>query len=382
MTLDVPVLLVDTSDPNHPGSMRRHAALTESILRTHGVRVIRVASEPGSSPLSSLGSVGLSNALRLRHIELALTLPAQVRNAIEQAGEPCLIHLLDGSYGYLLNLLPTSLACCVTVHDLIPYLQIDGALPGRPSRLARAVLKASKCGWRRADAILTVSAHTRTDLERTAPRLAKRIRVIPNPLGANWFPDSGNRPGFADRAPEVLHVGSNERYKNRFGVLSIFAALPSALIESHRLVMAGAPPTDELLTAAEALKIEHRVDWQVRPDDAELKAAYQRARVLLFPSIYEGFGWPPLEAMANGCAVLCSDSGSLPEITGDAAWVCDITEPEAVAERLSELLTGAAHWAELTRCGQQRAQQYTEAEHALQLTSVYRAVLAHRRRLG
>ena len=111
-----------------------------------------------------------------------------------------------------------------------------------------------------------------------------------------------------DLQPAVFHVGHNGHYKNRAGVIRVFARIRAQT--PARLVMAGPPPTAALRDLVKALHVEGDVEFVENPDDAQLFRIYRDAAVFLFPSIYEGFGWPPLEAMALGCPVVCSTAAS------------------------------------------------------------------------
>ena len=101
---------------------------------------------------------------------------------------------------------------------------------------------------------------------------------------------------------------------------------------------------------------------------AEVAALMRRAAALVFPSLYEGFGLPPLEAMASGCPVACSDRASLPEVVGDAARLFDPTDPQAIATAVDEVLGDPAPWIEL---GLERVQAFDWDETAQLTEDVY-----------
>ena len=107
-------------------------------------------------------------------------------------------------------------------------------------------------------------------------------------------------------------------------------------------------------------------------DFAELPALFQRASALVFPSLYEGFGQPILEAMASGCPVACSNAASLPEIAGDAARLFDPLDPQAIAAATLEVLESPADWAER---GVRRAAEFTWEATARATDAVYRELL-------
>ena len=100
------------------------------------------------------------------------------------------------------------------------------------------------------------------------------------------------------------------------------------------------------------------------PTDEELRSLYRRAAVLLFPSRHEGFGWPPLEAMATGCPVVVSNTGSLPEVCGNAALYASPTEPREIAEAIASVLDDEAERRRLIELGHHRARQFSWEESA------------------
>src|SRR6202040_358432 len=123
-------------------------------------------------------------------------------------------------------------------------------------------------------------------------------------------------PQFDSELPFVLHVGSNLRRKNRDGVIRIFARCKDKW--NGRLVFAGDLLDPELMSLAERLGVLDRVTQLKDPANDQLEALYNCAIALLYPSRFEGFGWPIIEAQACGCPVICSNSGPLPEAAGDA----------------------------------------------------------------
>jgi glycosyltransferase involved in cell wall biosynthesis len=134
----------------------------------------------------------------------------------------------------------------------------------------------------------------------------------------------------------VLHIGNDGFYKNRAGVVRVFAAVRK--IHVAKLVLAGAPPEQALVELIASLSLRDDVKFVTDPDDATLLQLYRSASVFLFPSLYEGFGWPPLEAMACGCPVVCSTAGSLPEVVGDAALTAAAADEVGLAQHCISLL--------------------------------------------
>ena len=139
---------------------------------------------------------------------------------------------------------------------------------------------------------------------------------------------TGEGGGEKGGATFVLNVGSSLSRKNRDGAVRIFARVKDEWPEG-KLVFAGEALTPEVRELARELGVAERVVEVVKPTDAELEALYNRATCLLFPSKFEGFGWPAVEAQACGCPVLCSDAGSLGEVGGGTPRSCGTGRDEA-----------------------------------------------------
>ena len=138
--------------------------------------------------------------------------------------------------------------------------------------------------------------------------------------------------------PFVLHVGSNLRRKNRDGVLRIFAR--TAPSWDGQLLFAGDRLNPELRALVDELGIGARVVEIVQPDGATLEALYNGATALLYPSRFEGFGWPIAEAHACGCPVICSDAGPMPEVAGDAGLIHAAQDEAGFAADILRLTDG------------------------------------------
>jgi glycosyltransferase involved in cell wall biosynthesis len=133
----------------------------------------------------------------------------------------------------------------------------------------------------------------------------------------------------------VLHVGSNLRRKNREGVLRIFAR--TAEQWNGRLVFAGDPLTDALRSLAHELHIEHRLLEISRPTNEQLEALYNRALALVYPSRFEGFGWPILEAQACGCPVICTNAAPMSDVAGEAGLLREVDDEAGFAADILRL---------------------------------------------
>jgi glycosyltransferase involved in cell wall biosynthesis len=219
----------------------------------------------------------------------------------------------------------------------------------------RDVTVGSKQAWcEAANVVFTISSRTRDDvLERF--RLDEE-RVVVTPLGVRAVePDRSAVP--AGNPPFVLYVGQRQpEYKN-------FDALVRALARSEsrhhtRLVCFGGGPLSD---AERCLLQEHGLGDVVVAGgtDAALAAHYSSARALVYPSCYEGFGLPPLEAMMQGCPVVASTGGAIPEVVGDAAELFEPTDDAAMADAIDRVVLDDARRADLARLGHDRAASFT-----------------------
>jgi len=174
----------------------------------------------------------------------------------------------------------------------------------------------------------------------------------------------------------ILSVGTIEPRKNVGHVLAAYARLPEALRERYPLVIAGARGwrAADLERELHALAAGGRIRFLGSVSDADLPVLYAGAAAFVFASKYEGFGLPPLEAMASGVPVLVSDRASLPEVVGDAAWLIDPERPEETARSIEGLLDDSDARSVLARHGVERAARFTWDACARATLDVYRSV--------
>jgi len=270
---------------------------------------------------------------------------------------------------YLMPFLP-GVPTVVTIHDLVPLRYPQYFTP-----LGRLLFSATiRLAVRAARAIIADSEATALDIKQFLA--VEPMFVIP--LAAAFSPQSVENVAAARarcRLPEryVLYVGSNKPHKNLVRLVAAWARLqPQAL----QLVIAG--PWDrryrEARLHAEKLGLGDAVRFLGAVEEADLPALYSGATLFVFPSEYEGFGLPVLEAMACGVPVACAAVGNLPELAGQAALLFDPWSVDAIAQAIRELLNDPDRRAELTRLGLERAAQFTWEETARRTVSVYRQV--------
>jgi len=363
------IVLVGTAAPDRPdGSMVRYGRMVRAALESFGGDEIEIE-ELNLAPAQAW----------LAHFPKRLQTPiryARIAAAARRLLPPrrgCILHLLDGSHAYLLAAVGvriTPLVC--TVHDLIPALRLEGA-PGMPplGRTGAWLTRRILLGLKRADAWVADSGNTQRDLMRLAEAPESRVHVIHPAVGLPEKSSSG--PLASTSRPFILHVaGNNTFYKNRRGVIEIFKGIHKS--REISLKMVGAPPDAALLEAARISGVASDIEFLPNVSEATLSALYQKASFLLFPSLYEGFGWPPLEAMAQGCPVICSDAGSLPEVVGDAAWVVPVGDVNAFVEHGVRLLQDSEARERLVAAGRRQAGRFSLEALASGLMAVYRTL--------
>jgi glycosyltransferase involved in cell wall biosynthesis len=241
----------------------------------------------------------------------------------------------------------------VTLHDL-QHLDLPELFP-RSERLFRRLF------WHRsvrtASIVIVPSAFVRDRLVERLSFDPGRVRVIHHGIDHELF-----TPGSETREPFVLYPAKTWPHKNHVRLLEAFALLRKERPEL-RLVLAGGDP----------LPAQDGVEQVGRGSPAGLVSLYRRASALVFPSLYEGFGQPPLEAMACGCPAAVSSAASLPEVCGDAARYFDPRSPEEIAAAVADVLDDPEPW---RARGLERAAQFTWAESARRHEDAYRALLA------
>jgi glycosyltransferase involved in cell wall biosynthesis len=258
----------------------------------------------------------------------------------------------------------TRIPTAVVVHDMIAF-----HADARPQRRAALIEKATAgIGVRRAASLLPVSEWTRQDLVRLFPRAAGKERVILEAAAPPaHFADGAEVAGrLGLERPFVLSVGTLEPRKNLGRLVEAWSRLPDDLRREHTLALVG--PTgwelDEVLAPVRASGDDIRMTGFV--SDEDLAALYGGCAVFAYPSLYEGFGLPVLEAMQQGAAVLSSDTSSLPEVGGDTVAYVNPLDVPGIAAALERLLRDPAERARLGAAGRERAAQFSWDETARQ----------------
>lgn len=264
-----------------------------------------------------------------------------------------------------------------TVHDLQPYVIPEPFTRAHSSKVHATRWRAlsNRWYWRlmlrvaaAKDHVLVPSECTKRDLERIFGTRAEKIHVIPEGVDTARFNRQGdvefNRDEFLARfeLPKryILCVGTHA-YKNLAGSVRAFDTVRRQIRQPIHLVVAGTtrPLEDAVVNLIEELGLEERVVFTGYFPDEQLGHLYRCAELLLFPSFYEGFGLPVLEAFACGTPVVASNRGSLPEVAGDAAVLVDPNDPDQIAAGVLKILNEPGIRAENQRRGLDRVRQFT-----------------------
>ena len=247
----------------------------------------------------------------------------------------------------------------VTIHDL-SYLAHPEWLSARVRLQLRLLIPPS---LRRAARVVAISEFTKRDLIARYGTPADKITVVPEAPAAEFtpLPDAASQPLPAGvREPFILAVGNLEPRKNLATLIEAFGDLVRRGF-GGLLVVAGKDKYqgEQAAGTVARMGLQSRVIFTGYVDDPTLRLLYNRAALFVYPSLYEGFGLPPLEAMACGCPVVASQATAIPETVGDAAILVDATSVAALAEAMGRVVNDPALARRLSLEGRARAAQFS-----------------------
>lgn len=257
----------------------------------------------------------------------------------------------------------------ITIHDMIHEKFADQfASHDRASEAKRDAV-------RRADRVICVSENTRRDLIELFDADPSKIDTIH--LGFALRRNAGELLAPISRRPYLLYVGQRGGHKNFLTLVDAYVS--DARIRSNfDLVAFGGTP----FTAAEVAEIRRKAGpdaeriRHLSGDDTRLSHAYINATALVYPSLYEGFGIPPLEAMSMGCPVLCSDTSSIPEVVGDAGLYFDPRSPESIRQAICTVVDSDELCSTMAERGRSRVKLFSYERCAGQTMDVYRTLMS------
>lgn len=291
-------------------------------------------------------------------------------------GKTRIMHFLTGDVWYY----PTC-KTVVTLHDLAPLHFPEFFFTSKDEE--RKYQNHLKQVFEHSDVVLTVSDYSRLDIEKACPQGASGIRRIYQGVDPFFVPEDW---GIGDRAlfrynigsPKgfLLYAGGFQGWKNLKFLLEAYRIYHDRQAEPRKLVLVGDPhkpylgiPT--LYDSVCRMNLQQDVILLGSISDSFLRKVYCTASLFLYPSRLEGFGYSPLEAMACGCPVLCSNETSLPEVVGDAARLLPVSDPLVWAEAIPELLDDQPLRKSLVGKGFEQSARYRWEETAQQVLQVY-----------
>ena len=263
----------------------------------------------------------------------------------------------------------------VTVHDMVLH-----AYPETMRRRTRILLQTGlKRSMKRANRIVTDSEFSRSEIIRYYPDMEEKIRVVPCGVDRKHFAPATEQEIQKVRKihhlPEryFLYLGTLEPRKNLVRLIRAYALLREKHPDAPALVLAGGKgwQYERIFEASAASDVRGHILFPSYIPSEDMAAVYSGALAFVFPSLYEGFGMPPLEAMACGCPVLTSKAASLPEAVGNAALLCNPMKIKAIARGMELLLTQENLRNMLIERGFRRAKQMSWEAAADKLYQVY-----------
>lgn len=314
----------------------------------------------------------------------AVTVPVKARDRLQWVlGEQLLLPRLAARAGVdLLHSLASTAPArgrfrrVVTVHDLI-YARYPEAHAGLRDRGMRVLVPVAV---RRCDRVIAISENTRADLVELLGTPSEKVDVVPQGLGAvaraAALPEQQIRFELdLGRRQVLLSLSAKRPHKN---LAALIDALGLIAAERRPLLVLPGYPTwheAELRERACAAGVGEDVRFLGWLDDTHVQGLWGVADAFVYPSLYEGFGLPVLEAMARGVPVACSNASSLPEVAGDAALMFDPHDPAAIAASVESLLCDPHEVQRLRERGLQRAATFSWERTAQQTLDTYRRVL-------
>jgi len=249
------------------------------------------------------------------------------------------------------------------IHELFPaeFPPNDRILIDKASAVARA------------DHVICISEHTRQDLIRILGVPQEKTSVIH--LGFTLRP-TGARVDPPVRRPFLLYVGARGGYKNFASLLRAYAASGRLMKDFDLLAFGGGPINAKEAELIRRLGIPPENLRQMQGGDDVLQGLYRRATAFVYPSLYEGFGIPPLEAMSFDCPVVCSNASSIPEVVGNAAMLFDPLSAEALGQALAAVLNDVELRQALVSKGRERIKNFSWDKCAQQTMTIYSKVLS------
>lgn len=343
-----------------------------SAMQTEGLIIQKTEILPVSRAARTL-TMGLSSLSRFsNYYERYMLYPRIIKGLGSD-----IFHILEHTFSYLLKYIDPS-KTIVTCMDLILLKMMHSQFEGhKPPAFALHLFKRSISHIDKAARIITISKNTKKDLIELLG--IQESKIVPIYCGIDErFRKSPADPSTKCRkdAPtfKILHVGGNLFYKNFEGVLHGIASVEPMLKKRIRLVKVGSPLSAHHKKIIKDNKLSDIVDVKERIGLESLVELYRESDIFLFPSLYEGFGMPPLEAMGQGTPVITSQRGSLFEVCADAAHYVDPLDAKDIGLAIERIISDDTLRNGLIEKGLKRAAAFTWEEAARKTYKVYKQV--------
>lgn len=265
----------------------------------------------------------------LGYVDQYVVFPIEVKIKLFSCSKDTLFVFSDNALGPWIPLVK-SRNHVVHCHDFLAQQSAFGLLPENKTGISgKYYQKFIRWGYRKADNFICISKKTQTDLHFLLVKPPKISRVVYNGLNQNYEPVKNNMElreqltnkfGIDLLKGYILHVGGNAFYKNKLGVLEIYDQWAKDYNTNMPLILIGESPTEEIIAFKVKSVVSKSIFFITNIDDLQLQQFYQGASVMVFPSLYEGFGWPIIEAMASGSLVITTDEDPMREVAGTAGF--------------------------------------------------------------
>ncbi len=294
-------------------------------------------------------------------------------------------HISDHGYSHLLHILDPA-RTIVTVHDIIPILHWKGSIYGMKTNRRPWLNEFSFKSLKRAKHIIAVSENTKADLISYCGCLEQNITVVYYGLNKKLRQENQNERarlrhsfGFPDQNTHLVLIMGEAEYKNQLTSLKVFSLLRELCRKPVRLVRLGRkePKWESALKESGLGSQVFALDFMEAEKMANI---YNSVDCLLFPSWYEGFGWPPLEAMACGTPAVTSNAASLLEVVGDVALTANPDDVDGLAEAVYQVLEETKLRRVLVQRGIERANAFTWEKNARETIDIYEKILENNKK--
>ena len=369
-------------------SMRRYATELAGALRAVGAggwAFDEITCEPEAGIAAAFGGGSFGEKMAGRHARF-VKYPRLIRGI----GGASVFHILDHSHAGLALALPPA-RTVLTCHDIIPLLAARGLVPMPHPMLARLTYPLRIRWMKRCRKIIAISESTKKNLVEIAGIPAEKIAVVPYGCNPVFGPDPAApgvlpadergdvlaRYGIPAGARVILHVATATRYKNTPAILQALRILKENPVPGGEvwLLRIGADFFEDESALIARLGVGDRIRHAGGIfDDRILAACYRAADAFVFPSLWEGFGWPVLEAMACGTPVVVSNVASLPEIAGEAGVFVSPHDHAALAEALRSLLANPRELQQRSEMSLAQARRFSWEKCARGTLAVYEQV--------